>query len=275
MPIEQPRNWGYVMHRNLKLLIGLSTCLLTSCASIDGPGFGDGASLTPGFERFKQKFFKTVRRPELWGPLAAAVVLQVDDMDSRLAKSIHEDKPLFGSTQNARDASDDLRELTKINYLGTAIVAPVGNNENWLGTKSKLLIAELAGVSTTQSITGRLKDSTERERPDDSNYGSFPSGHASKASVQAQFAIINTRHLPLQENTKRLMNIGFNSLSIGTAWSRIEAEKHYPSDVLAGWALGYFIAEMTSVFIEGEAQQSQISAHISPDEWQIVYKLSF
>jgi len=31
-------------------------------------------------------------------------------------------------------------------------------------------------------------------------------------------------------------------VALGTGWARVEAQKHYPSDVLAGMALGNFMA---------------------------------
>ena len=48
-----------------------------------------------------------------------------------------------------------------------------------------------------------------------------------------------------------------------TGWARVEAEKHYPSDVLAGYAIGHFIARfMYHAFLtEGDQVPSiQISA---------------
>jgi hypothetical protein len=263
------------MNKSSMICIGFLSCLQISCATTDGPALGDSATLSPGWARLKQRLVQTVRQPEFWAPLAAAAVLQIDDQDERLSDRLREDTPLFGSTRRALDASDDLRDLTKLSYVSTAIAAPVNNNASWIGTKSKLLFGEWAGVKTTSAITGRLKKTTDRERPDGSNNRSLPSGHTSAATAQAQFAIINTEYLPLHDNTKTAMKIGFNSLAIGTAWARVEAGKHHPSDVLAGWALGYFIAEMAGAFIEGDDLQSGISAQISAEAWQIVYRQSF
>lgn len=263
------------MYKLSIIAIGVLSFLLISCASTNGPALGDSVSMSPGWAVFKQKLVQTIQQPQFWAPLAAAAALQIDDQDERLSDRLREDTPLFGSTRRALDASDDLRDLSKLSYVSTAIAAPVSSNASWLGTKSKLLFGEWVGVETTSAITGLLKESTGRERPDGSNNRSLPSGHTSKATAQAQFAIINTEYLPLHDNTKAAMNLGFNSLAIGTAWARVEAGKHHPSDVLAGWALGYFVAEMTGAFIEGDDLQSGISAQISAEAWQIVYRQSF
>lgn len=37
------------------------------------------------------------------------------------------------------------------------------------------------------------------------------------------------------------LQIGFTTLTVSTAWARVEAKSHFPSDVLAGMALGHFI----------------------------------
>lgn len=256
--------------------LGILSGMLFSRATVDGPALGDNVSISPDWAGIKHRLIQTVQQPEFWAPVAVAAVLQVDDQDKRLADRIAEDRPLFGSTRQASEASDDLRDLTKLSYISTALVSPVNKNASWINTKSKLLFSEWAGVEATGVFTGWLKKTTERERPDGSNNRSFPSGHTSKATAQAQFAIINTAYLPLHEDTKTAMNAGFNSLAIGTAWARIEAGKHHPSDVLAGWSLGYLVSELTRVFIEGGGQQQpRFSAEISDNSWQIVYQQFF
>jgi membrane-associated phospholipid phosphatase len=36
------------------------------------------------------------------------------------------------------------------------------------------------------------------------------------------------------------LRAGFLALSLTTGWARLEAKKHFPSDVLAGMAIGHF-----------------------------------
>lgn len=42
--------------------------------------------------------------------------------------------------------------------------------------------------------------------------------------------------------TKLGLKTRVGTLAVGTAWARVEADVHYPSDVLTGLALGHFIA---------------------------------
>lgn len=45
------------------------------------------------------------------------------------------------------------------------------------------------------------------------------------------------------------MEIGFGMITAGTAWARVEGGVHYPSDVLAGMALGHFVENYCLVTI--------------------------
>src|SRR5947208_1387868 len=66
-------------------------------------------------------------------------------------------------------------------------------------------------------------------RPDGSNDQSFPSGHASAAFQAASFVQRRYDDLPAWPGYV---------LATYTGWTRVEAKKHYASDVLAGAALG-------------------------------------
>jgi len=49
-----------------------------------------------------------------------------------------------------------------------------------------------------------------------------------------------------------VLDAGFISFGAGTSWARVEAGMHYPSDVLAGAALGHFIAAVVNDAFLGE-----------------------
>ncbi len=85
------------------------------------------------------------------------------------------------------------------------------------------------GLLITYGITGVLKLGTGRERPDGSNSRSFPSGHSAGTACSA--FIIWDRYGP-EAGIPAIAIAGF------TALSRITLGKHYPSDVIAGAAIG-------------------------------------
>ena len=59
--------------------------------------------------------------------------------------------------------------------------------------------------------------------------------------MYATLASRNLNSLPLSDRGTTSLRIGLASLTAGTAWARVEAGKHFPSDVLAGMALGHLI----------------------------------
>ena len=85
------------------------------------------------------------------------------------------------------------------------------------------------GLLITYGITGILKLGTGRERPDGSNSRSFPSGHSAGTACSA--VVIWDRYGP-EAGIPAAVIAGF------TALSRITLGKHYPSDVIAGAAIG-------------------------------------
>ena len=51
----------------------------------------------------------------------------------------------------------------------------------------------------------------------------------------------NLDSIEIQPWLRRTFQSGNFLMAGGTAWARVEAQRHYPSDVLAGAALGNFI----------------------------------
>ena len=81
---------------------------------------------------------------------------------------------------------------------------------------------------TTVSITYLLKEGTHKLRPDGSDYLSFPSGHTSSAFSGASF--IHFRY-------GFKYSIPLYLLASFTGYSRVESNKHYIEDVIAGAGL--------------------------------------
>jgi hypothetical protein len=85
------------------------------------------------------------------------------------------------------------------------------------------------GLLLTYGVAGVLKLGTARERPDGSNRRSFPSVHAAGTACAAVI---------LWDRYGAGAGVPVAALSVFTALSRVHMGKHYPSDVLAGAAIG-------------------------------------
>jgi hypothetical protein len=89
----------------------------------------------------------------------------------------------------------------------------------------------LAQAYTTHIIlTGGIKAASHRMRPDGSASNSFPSGHASSCVVLA--TVVNSYY-------GKKWGIPLYAFAGLVAMSRIDKGSHWPSDVIAGAALGY------------------------------------
>jgi len=100
-----------------------------------------------------------------------------------------------------------------------------------------------------------VKVAVSRERPDASDNRSFPSGHSSNAFTLA--AVIE-RHYGWKAGVPAY------AVAAAIGWARVEADKHYLSDVLAGATLGYIVGR-TVVRVNGqplEAKKARLS--VSP-----------
>lgn len=219
------------------------TMLLAGCGTLqNGRGWGQDATLFPGFDRIRGAAVQAFYDPATWMPAAGAVVFSLGDLDERVSDWASDKTPIFGSHLTAERASDNLKTAAGVGVLLTALAAPSGPEpEVWVVSKLKGLGVEFAAGEATTGMTSVLKEWADRERPDGSDRRSLPSQHSSKAFSYATLGWRNVEHLPLSNGKKTFLRTGFTTLAIGTAWARIETEKHFPSDVLAGAALGSFI----------------------------------
>lgn len=83
---------------------------------------------------------------------------------------------------------------------------------------------------STFLVTHGLKHTVRRERPDGSDNLSFPSGHTAAAFLGAAF--IHQRY-GIEYGVPAYLAASF------VGYSRVEAEKHYVTDVLAGATIGF------------------------------------
>jgi membrane-associated phospholipid phosphatase len=128
--------------------------------------------------------------------------------------------------------------------LGAASAAFIGIGSltgNRRSVETGLMVAQ--AVAHTESIAQMLKYAGGRERPDYGDAGggrffrrqqSFPSGHA--MGTWAAAAVISRQY-----HHNRFIRYGVYLLPVLVSASRIGAQRHFLSDVVAGGAIGYFM----------------------------------
>jgi hypothetical protein len=104
------------------------------------------------------------------------------------------------------------------------------------------------GLLLTYGLTGVLKLGTGRERPDGSNSRSFPSAHSAGTACAAVI---------LWDRYGAGAGIPAAAVSVFTALSRVHMGRHYPSDVIAGAAIGLSVG-LAVTRAHGEADSPYI-----------------
>jgi hypothetical protein len=238
--------------------------LLSACSSLpDGKGWGESATLLPGWERVQTSAVNAAKDPWTWGPLLGAAAFQIDDFDRRTSDWAREHTPVFGSQRSAEQWSDDLRSASSFAHYATILFTPSGDDPaEWMLNKAKGTLVGAAAVSATGQITNRLKDGFDRERPNGLDGKSFPSGHTSSSAVHTRLASRNLTTIQMSDETRVALDVGLHALTIGTSWARIEAGWHYPADTLFSMALGNFLASfINDAFMGLPDTQSGLTLH--------------
>ena len=137
------------------------------------------------------------------------------------------------------------RDLTALgSFTILTLVAIIGLSVALFAGRRKLALAGLISVLSGMAVMNLLKSSYARARPDVVGHAtsfhneSFPSGHATMASiVYLTLGIMVARTQP-----RKRVRVFVTALSIlitfSVGISRIYLGVHWPTDVLAGWALG-------------------------------------
>jgi hypothetical protein len=208
----------------------------------DGKGWGEDATLSPGWDRVGNAAYTSLVSPFTWLPVAGAAILQIDNWDRRASKWASDTTPVFGSQRNANNWSNYLLITSGALYTSTALLTPGSDQSGeWLTDKMKGFIVGGAAVGLSEGVVGVLQPALDRERPDGSSQ-SFPSGHATAAASFSTLAAKNIGTMQLARQTEIAADSGLVLLAAGTAWARVEAKRHYPADILAGMAIGHFIS---------------------------------
>ena len=238
------------------LLVVMAVVLLAGCGTLPGGGlWGEGATLRPGWDRIGTAARDAALAPQTWAPLAGAAVFRLTDWDQQVSHWAVNHNPVFGSEDSADSASDTLAYTGGGILALTILAAPDGSEPGpWLVAKAKGGVGDVAAIFLAQGVSEGLKRATHRPRPDRTDNQSFPSGHATAAASFATLASRNLEAFPLSAGERTAADIGLGGLAAATCWARVEAGKHYPSDVLASTALGYFVsAFVNDAFLVNDA----------------------
>jgi membrane-associated phospholipid phosphatase len=234
------------MHNFKKLVFSLYVAIFIAGCTTPQWQKSWGLNLYFDNDRIKKAAYDAIVDPQTYIPAAGALVFAIGDWDHKVSDWATEHTPVFGSQNTARNVSYYLLWSLVGETVVTAIVVPDGNDSKKLiADQAKNLGMEVGAFGVTQLGTSILKYSTERQRPNRKNNQSFPSGHASGAFTASTLSNRNLDLMDMPNGLRTGLQVGNILLASGTAWARVEGNEHFPSDVLAGAALGHLL----SVFI--------------------------
>jgi hypothetical protein len=170
-----------------------------------------------------------------------AVALLVSPQDDAWTEWMVEEQPLG---ENAEDIGYQIgHRRTQMILVGTLTLGGLVSGSVRV-RDTGLLLAQAHLVSA--GLTQVLKEATDRERPDGGDNASFPSGHAVSAWVMAE--VLQRRH-------GWWIGVPAFAAAIYTGASRVQGNRHHPSDVIAGFALGHWISAAVCRSVEPAAEQ--------------------
>jgi membrane-associated phospholipid phosphatase len=216
---------------------------LTGCGTMgNSRRWGEDATLVPGWSKIGESAYNAVTSPRFYVPAAAALLLSIGNADERISDWAMEHTPVFGSMERAGRMSDDFRSVSSYAMYLSMLLAPSGDEPvDWAVSKLKGALVQHAAFALNREVVDGIKAATGRERPNGDNHKSFPSGHAANVAAFTNLASRNVDAMNIPQGAKTALDVGMYALAAATAWARVEAGAHYPTDVLAGMAQGYFI----------------------------------
>lgn len=238
----------------------------TGCGTLpSGRGWGENAIYPVSRLSIAQAARNAALDPITWMPLAGAAVVGGGGWDDSISDWAAKETPLFGSRSGAQDYSDIARLVLQGEAVAMTLLTPSGNDPaEWLLSKSKGLLVEGAGLGATTGITSGLKSAIGRERPDRSDNLSMPSGHASSAFGAMAVANANLDYINMNPYARASLKAGNVALASSVAWARVEGQKHFPTDVLVGAALGNFTTRFIYEAFIGTAPNDKFSFSVAP-----------
>ncbi|MGH8291150.1 MAG: phosphatase PAP2 family protein [Steroidobacteraceae bacterium] len=263
--------------RALPAVAVLTALSLAGCATLpNGHRWGGDVTLTPGWAQVRAAAVRAATDPWVWAPIAGAAALQVDNFDHRISRWGRTHNPIFGSEANATLWSDRLRSASVGVDIATVLFTPSGDvGGAWLLDKAKGYLVNLAAATTAIESTTALQHLVSRERPNGANDHSFPSGHSAASAIYTRLATLNLQEIPMDGDTREALDASLHALSFATAWARVEGDWHYPSDTLAGMAMGNFCAEFfTDTFMGLDDSRERIGFSPLPGGGELTFAVA-
>jgi membrane-associated phospholipid phosphatase len=271
--------YGNLKRSHLIILLAMIFISLsvTGCGTLNnGRGWGQDAIYPVDLKKIPRAALNALLEPQTFVPAAGALVFGLSKWDKKVSHWATDHTPIFGSTKNAEDDKLYLEIPLYTEVFITALATPSGgDSKDWVYSKLKGIAVEGAAELVTAGATSLLKDTTGRTRPNGSSNKSFPSGEASAVFSSVALSNRNLDSIELHQEVRIPLKVVNILLGSSVAWARVEAQAHYPSDVLAGAALGNFLSATVHDSFLGLPEPNRFGFSISPLKRGVMAELYF
>ena len=274
------------------LLCAILLCAMTFCGCSSRKTLGADAFSAPfepsSIEKPSVKAKTEIRRGEslitscTFLTTAALAAWAASGKDWQLSSYASKHTPVYGSNARAGKASTVL-EFTSVGVAALIYVItyfppvdelfdypvhqiyttgrfPQGGGPSAQNSLTAIDAAKAAAVSgvLTSTTTELLKKYTLRPRPDATDTLSFPSGHTTAAAWANRYSAVMISGFNLPPRYEYPARGALALLTLGTAWGRVEAGRHYPSDVIAGALIGVALTDASFAIFQPDSPMRDV-----------------
>ncbi len=262
------------------LFLILTFLSLSSCALINKKGtWGKNALFPVKGERFVEAIRKNAASAHVWGPLAGATVFAVAGIDKKVSNWVQDEADIFKNKEFADKWSDNFNNIQKYEMYGIILLTPSHPEDKsfagyaWNKIRGGLTV-NIASSSSRFSVD-QVRKVVHRERPNGMDMKSLPSGHSAEAASRSVIVRKGSAAIDMNRDLHFAVNSLNTGMAIATCWARIEGKRHYPSDVMAGYAFGTFISGVVyDTLINYDPNQS-VAIIPQKDKYTLTYTLNF
>jgi hypothetical protein len=256
--------------------------LLSSCSLFQKKGdWGKKAFSSFQGHHVARAFVKNVKSAHVWVPGGTALLIHWGGYDQKISNWAYEEKNIYGDQTAADNWSDNFDEVLKyemfVTPLFTSSASEDESSKEWLWRKARGYGVIAVSSRVPDYVHDRLAATVQRERPNHADERSFPSGHSTQAGTRNIITLRNLEAIPMNPDLRFGIETSNTVMAGGILWARIEGKRHYPSDVLAGYALCALLSGFLYDWLMYDDRDENENIALLParDNWTLMYTYAF
>lgn len=254
----------------------------TSCSLMKKKGnWGKDALWPVSGSRISKAFKNNITSAHVWVPVVAAGTIHWAGWDGKISRWAYDENVIFDNHNDSSSWSDTINNILKYEMWITPLLTPSQDEESslkaWAWRKGKGYVAIGLATRTADLSHDVISKYAKRLRPNRQDHLSFPSGHSTQAGARNMLISKNLDEIDMH----RYLRTGLKTINTGLAGTvllaRIEAKRHYPSDVLMGYSIGSFFSGFVYDTLMNYDPEHPESVSVLPakDQFMVQYSYGF